>query len=94
MSGDIELAWCPGCAEFVDRSEIEPTGMHRTCETTVIVGGPQEIFREMSLEAIPPRLISSPAVGAGHARRYKIADAMWPSVERLLREIESRRETR
>lgn len=45
---------------------------------------PRVAFRRGALDAIPYNLIDSPAVGVGDARRYMLADAMWPVAEPLL----------
>lgn len=42
------------------------------------------LFGELALLAIPHELISTPAVAAGHARRLKLAAALWPAVQVLL----------
>jgi hypothetical protein len=51
---------------------------------------PRVQFRQGALDAIPYVLIGSRAVGVGDARRYMIADALWPLVERLLAEAYER----
>lgn len=51
---------------------------------------PRVQFRQGALDAIPYDLIGSRAVGVGDARRYMIADAMWPLAERLIEEAHAR----
>ncbi len=51
-------------------------------------------FREAAFGLIPYTLISSPAVGVGDARRARLADALWPAVERMVREAATQAEAR
>lgn len=76
MTAERTVQWCHNCWML---AAPDHNGFHDVRPETV-----RWAFRESALDAIPNNLIATPAVASGDARRYKLADAMWPVVEQLL----------
>ncbi|WP_367139714.1 hypothetical protein [Saccharothrix sp. HUAS TT1] len=87
--------WCRDCCRLIPdteladvvhttdgRSRFDRIGTHTECgERSAEHVSAGALFTALALVAIPHELISSPAVGAGDARRVKLAAALWPAVQ-------------